>query len=65
MSDKYNEIGKTSITFKHELTTGEEYTTTVSINNDSLDIHDVMQELVRPVLLGAGFHYDLVNQYIG
>ena len=57
--------GRTTITFKQEFTTGDEYTTTISINDDCLDIHTIMQDLVKPVLLGAGFHYDLVNQYIG
>jgi len=55
---------KTTFAFIQEYSDGETYTSTVSINNDWLDIDRTMQELVKPVLLAAGFHYDLVKQYI-
>lgn len=60
----YLRRGKTTLTFTQEFSDGEIYTSTVSINNDCLDIHRTMQELVKPVLFAAGFHESLVNEYI-
>jgi len=55
---------KTTFSFIQEYSDGETYTSTVSINNDWLDIDRTMQELVKPVLLAAGFHESLVKKYI-
>ena len=49
----------TSITFKNEY---GEYTVTLKDNIVSLD--DVMQELVKPVLLAATYQPGNINEYI-
>ena len=35
--------------------------TTVSIEHESENIDDVLEHLVKPALIAAGFHWDTVN----
>jgi len=43
------------------------YDTTITIEQprDDLDIYEVVEEMVRPMLLAMGFHQDSINSAIG
>lgn len=36
----------------------------VQLDRMCMNIHDVMQEIVGPVLLAAGYHPDHINEYL-
>lgn len=37
---------------------------TIEVDGDDLNVDEVVQQLIRPALLGAGFHPDSVNSVI-
>ena len=48
----------TSVTLKTEY---GDYS--VSVKKTGLDIHEVMDELIKPLLLAAGYHPNNINDY--
>jgi hypothetical protein len=38
---------------------------TVEVSDELVTISDVIDDLIRPVLLAAGFHNDTIDEYLG
>ena len=39
-------------------------TYTISIGKEDMNMEDVMGELIRPLLLAAGYHSETISEYI-
>lgn len=39
--------------------------TTITVNKTDMDMDEVIQDLVRPMLLAVGYHRDTVEEYLG
>jgi len=55
-------MGRTKLTLDNTID-GKSYTYTAEIDTGEMEINNVMDELVKPLLLAAGFHPSTVEDY--